>query len=177
MATERRTGARGGALVRAPKAEKKQVRITPTQKGNLEQGRLKNNWRTYFLQALAETSNVTQSAARAGASPSRAYKARREDARFAAQWRAALLEGYDHLELEVLGYLRNPDPKHKMDVASAVRLLTMHAATVARERALREDEDEQEVLDSIDQFIEEMRERRAANAAILIEADPDDGEE
>jgi hypothetical protein len=41
-----------------------------------------------------------------------------------------------------------------------------------------EEGDEQEVLDSIDQFIEDMRVRRAANAAILLEdgSEGDDGD-
>jgi hypothetical protein len=54
-----------------------------------------------------------------------------------------------------------------MDVPSALRLLAAHRATVERERALREDDDEQAVLDSIDSFLEDMRQRRLANTAIL----------
>jgi hypothetical protein len=86
-----------------------------------------------------------------------------------------LREGYDNLEIELLGYLRNPDPARKMDVAAAVRLLAAHRAAVERERALEGEEDEQAVLDSIDAFLEGMRERRIANeAALLIEAKPTD---
>lgn len=132
-----------------------------------EKEKLNRHWRGLFLDKLAETSNVTASAKAAGVSPSRAYKIRREEPEFNAQWRAALVEGYEHLELEVLGYLRAADPARKMDVAGALKLLALHAQTVARERALREDDDEQAVLDSIDAFIEDMRQRRAANAVIL----------
>jgi hypothetical protein len=63
-----------------------------------------------------------------------------------------------------------------MDVASALRLLAAHRATVERQRALTAEEDEQALLDSIDQFIDDMRERRAANDAILAESG-DDGED
>jgi hypothetical protein len=133
----------------------------------------KAQWRTIFLQALAESSNVSASAAKANVTTARVYKARREEAAFAVKWRGALREGYDNLEIELLGYLRNPDPARKMDVAAAVRLLAAHRAAV--ERSLAGEEDEQAVLDSIDAFLEGMRERRIANeAALLIEAKPTD---
>jgi hypothetical protein len=137
-----------------------------------------SGWRTSFLEALAETSNVSEAARRANIPLRTAYKTRRDDAPFAAKWRSALYEGYDNLEMEVLGYLRDPAPTRKMDVAAALRLLVAHRETVARERALREDDDEQAVLESIDRFIEDMRQRRFANAAILLEAQGgDDGED
>jgi hypothetical protein len=129
--------------------------------------------RTAFLEALAETSNVTASAMRANMPTQTVYKLRREDKRFAAQWREALFEGYDHLEMEVLCYLRDPQPERKMDVPGATKLLAAHRETVERERALREDDDEQEVFDSIDRFIDRMRVRRAANTAILDQVDGD----
>lgn len=135
----------------------------------------KAQWRTIFLQALAESSNVSASAAKANVTTARVYKARREEAAFAVKWRGALREGYDNLEIELLGYLRNPDPARKMDVAAAVRLLAAHRAAVERERALEGEEDEQAVLDSIDAFLEGMRERRIANeSALMIEAKPTD---
>jgi hypothetical protein len=134
-----------------------------------------NHWRKSFLEALAETSNVTASAARVNVPTRTVYKLRREDPEFAAKWLAALREGYDNLEMELLGYLRDPQPQRKMDVAAALRLLSAHRETVERERALREDDDEQAVLDSIDAFLEDMRQRRLANAAILIEAESGDG--
>ena len=135
------------------------------------------HWRKAFLEALAETSNVSASAARANIPVRTVYKLRREDAEFATRWLAALHEGYDNLEMELLGYFRSPQPDRKIDVTAALRLLTAHRETVARERALREDDDEQAVLDSIDSFIEDMRQRRLANQAILIEAQNDDGAE
>jgi hypothetical protein len=164
---------RGSARTGAPKKRKNTIRISARERET--EGVVSKMWRFAFLQKLAETSNVTESAAYAEISPSRAYKVRREDPDFAACWRAALLEGYEHLELEVLGYLRSADPGRKMDIAGALKLLALHAQTVARERALCEDDDEQAVLDSIDAFIEDMRQRRTANAAILIAPDNDDG--
>lgn len=124
-------------------------------------------WRTPFLEALAETSNVTASAARAGVPLRTVYKTKRCDPAFAGKWLIALHEGYDMLEIELLGHLRNPHPRRKMDVGSALRLLAAHRATVERHRALEAEEDEEALLESIDRFIDDMRERRAANTAIL----------
>lgn len=134
-------------------------------------------WRSFFFEALAETSNVTAAAARAEVPLRTVYKTRRNDPAFAARWLAALHEGYDHLEMELIGYLRDPAPTRKMDVAGALRLLAAHRETVERRRALNEEEDEQAVLESIDRFIDEMRVRRAANNAILIETSAGDGAE
>lgn len=176
MTTNRPRGADGRFVASAEpaptppfrgKIRKKSVTLTPRQREEAGEGKLDKHWRTYFLQALAETSNVRASASAAGISPSRAYKARREDADFAGAWRAALLEGYDHLEMEALGYLRAGDPSRKFDVASAIRLLTMHRATVAAERAQAGDPGEPSALDAIDAMIEQMRRRRAANAALI----------
>jgi hypothetical protein len=129
-----------------------------------------SQWRAIFLEALAENSNVSVSAARAHVTTARVYKARREEAEFATKWRAALREGYDNLEIELLGHLRNPKAQRKMEVAAAVRLLVAHRATVERERALTEEEDVETVRASIDRFIDAIRVNRRANAAIPIEA-------
>src|SRR5690606_33674108 len=184
MATERARGADGrfvASAVPAIRKRKKRVRLTPRQREAAGEGKLDKHWRTYFLQALAETSNVKASAKAAGGGPSRAYRARREDPEFAAQWHAALLEGYDHLEMEALGYLRAADPKRKFDIASAIRLLTMHRETAAAERARAAEADDGSVLEAIDAVIEQVRERRAAHAqpigeaAALIGAETGDG--
>jgi len=136
-----------------------------------------SGWRAPFLEALAETSNVTAAAKQAGVPARTAYKRRRTDAQFAGRWLQALHEGYDHLEMELLGYLRDPAPKRKMDVAAALRLLGAHRDTVERHRALREEEDEQATFESIDRFLADMRQRRIANQAVLAERDgsADDG--
>jgi hypothetical protein len=175
MANERTRRAGPRALAAPKPAKKKQISITPSQRAEAgEEGRVPNNWRTYFLQALAETSNIALSAQRAGIAPSRAYKARREDPEFAGKWREALLEGYDLLEMEVLGWLRTPDPSRKVDVAAAIRLLGAHRETVERHRALEEEENEQAVRESIDAFLEGLRQRRLAKEASLIETQAPD---
>ena len=133
-------------------------------------------WRKLFLEALAETSNVTAAAARANISTDRVYRARRQQPEFARQWRMALREGFDNLEMELLGYLRGAAGERKMDVAAAVRLLAAHRATVERERALDEQEDVEAVRASIDRFIRGIRANRAANAPLAIEAKTSDEE-
>src|SRR5690606_2586925 len=137
------------------------------------------HWRAHFFDALAESSSVKAAAAHAGVKLRTVYRLRRNDGEFAARWLAALHEGYDNLEMELLGYLRDAQPKRRMDVGSALRLLAAHRDTVERRRALVEEESEQETLDSIDRFIDEMRERRAAKEAILAEtaAGSEPGEE
>lgn len=153
--------------------KRKRIRVAPglrKESGN-EPVKLDKHWRTYFLAALSETSNVKASADRAGVSASHAYAVRRQDADFAAAWRDALVEGYENLEMDLLGYLRSPAPQHKLDVANGIRLLAHHRQFVAQQRAASDDRDEQEVLDSIDAMIDEMRERAAANAALLADGE------
>ncbi len=136
------------------------------------------NWRQTFLAALAESSNVTAAAACADISPSWVYKTRREDPGFARAWLSALCEGYDNLEMELLYRLRNGESKDtadkKFDNATALRSLIAHRNSVAQERALRDNRNEQEVLDSIDAMIDKMRERAAANNALLLEDNHED---
>jgi hypothetical protein len=80
------------------------------------------------------------------------------------EWQAALHEGYDMLEMELLGYLRDPQPERKMEVAAALRLLAAHRETVERRRALAAEEDDEALLESIDRFIDDMAERRPPTA-------------
>ena len=134
------------------------------------------NWRDLFLAKLAETSNITVACKAARIDTSQAYKERRDKPDVRTAWRGALLEGYENLELETLCRLRHGELRNderKFDIANALRLLKVHAEEVARERARREDRDEQDVLDSLDRMIESMRERAAANAAIPAEPDDD----
>jgi hypothetical protein len=145
-----------------PSRKGKRAKCTPSR----------DKWEPRFLAALAESSNVTGSADAADITVGYVYKLRRIDPAFAARWRQALLEGYEHLEMETLCHLRGREPTdRKFDVASALRAMSAHRQAIAAERALRDEEDEQSVLDSIDRMIEEMRERSAANAAILAEDD------
>ncbi len=131
-----------------------------------ETGKLTRHWRDLFLDILGETSNVREAARRAGVNPSRAYKIRREDPGFAEQWHKALIEGYAHLEMETLYRLRTGTAAddNKFDLGSALRLLSMHKETVARERALRGEESEDDILASINAKIAAMRARERAIA-------------
>jgi hypothetical protein len=133
-------------------------------------GRPARNWPDRFFAQLAATSNIAASAASANVTVDAVYKRKRSDPRFAARWLAALHEGYDLLEMELLGYLRDRQPGWKMEVSGALRVLAAHRATVERRRLMTDEEDEQAVLESIDAFLEGMRERRLANEAILLEA-------
>ena len=139
--------------------------FTPTE------DRTSRHWRSAFLAALAETSNVTAAAEAAGVHPSRPYKVRRQEPEFAAAWHVALLEGYDALEIDVLHRLRfgeARDADRKFDNATALRLLAQHRETVVRERAMRENEDVAIVRASLDAKLDSLRrqvlERRAEQA-------------
>lgn len=134
------------------------------------------NWRQRFLEALAETSNVTASAERVNVPVRKIYKLKRENPQFAAGWLAALHEGYDQLEMELLGYLRDPRPLRKMDVSGAIRVLGAHREIIERRRALA-GEDDQATVEALDAFFEGLRQRRLANEAILkLSHDRDDAE-
>lgn len=139
-----------------------------------ETQRVNNHWRVLFLDHLAESSNVTESAAKAKISPSRAYKVRREDPEFARNWLAALWEGYTHLEMEVVRRLREGDQAAKdsgrYDFANAVRLLSAHRDTASQAMAQQRNVSAAEVRASIDRKVEEIRlrlkhERRAEQDA------------
>lgn len=126
-----------------------------------ETERVNNHWRVLFLDHLAESSNVTESAAKAGISPSRAYKVRREEPEFARQWLAALWEGYTHLEMEVVRRLRHGDhattDSGRYDFANAVRLLAAHRDTASQAMAQQRNVSAAEVRASIDRKVEEIR--------------------
>lgn len=150
------------------KPNAKRVTIRP----NLRQGEadhVNKQWRATFLDHLAESSNVTASAATAGISPSRAYKIRREDPEFARQWLVALAEGYLHLEMDVVRRLREGDFRiaddGKFDFANAIRLLAAHRDTAARGASAVRDVTPAEVRASIDRKIEDIRKRIARQKA------------
>lgn len=149
--------------VYVPDAEAEPAQPVKTKKSN-------RPWRPVFLAVLAETSNVTAAAAAAEIPASRAYKDKRDDSEFAARWREALCEGYDLLEIEVLYRLRFGEPKDgaKFDNATALRLLSQHRETVARERAIRDNADVEAVRQSIHAKLllirEEVQRQRQANA-------------
>jgi len=126
-----------------------------------ESERINNNWRVLFLDHLAESSNVSESASKAGISVSRAYKVRREEPDFARLWLAALWEGYTHLEMEVVRRLRQGDQatadKGRYDFANAIRLLAAHRETASQAMAQQRNVSAAEVRASIDRKVEEIR--------------------
>ncbi len=127
-----------------------------------------SEWSTTFLSELAATSNVSASARKAGIHPSTAYDARRTNPEFSRKWQAALCEGYDHLEMDLLHRLRMGEVKPAKDAkrgvrsydnATAFRLLAAHRESAAQQRAIRENEDVDAILASIDAKLDRMRER------------------
>lgn len=133
--------------------------------------KLKQNWKIVFLEKLAETSNVSEACRESGAKPPYAYKHRRENEVFRGKWSAALLEGYEHLEMETLHRLRfgtGPDDA-KFDIPNALRLLAAHRESAVRERARRGKRDRQTVLASLNAKLDRMRVRKAAAERMLAD--------
>lgn len=118
-------------------------------------------WRKAFLEALAESSNVSASAQAAGIDAGRAYRLRRENPEFARDWLAALWEGYVHLEMEILRRLRSGDmhteASDKYDFANAIRLLNAHRENAARAQAEQRNVSAAEIRASIDRKVEDIR--------------------
>jgi hypothetical protein len=141
-------------------ASRTRTKIKPELKTG-EKEKLNRHWRGLFLDCLAETSNVSEAARRAGINPSRAYKIRREEEEFARLWHAALVEGYEHLELELLARLRAGEAKDgpRHDNASALRLLALHRDTMAQEHAQRRNLDVISARKLIEQKLDELRQR------------------
>lgn len=141
-------------------AHRKRTKIKAPLKDGEEPG-LNRHWRGLFLDFLAETSNVSESARRAGINPSRAYKIRREEPEFARQWLDALWEGYTHLEMEVLRRLREGDTtvedNGKFDFANAIRLLSAHRENATRAQAGQRNVSAAEVRASIDRKVDAIR--------------------
>lgn len=105
--------------------------------------------RKVFLEQLAITSSVTQSAAIAGIAHSTLYSWKKSDPDFAAAWLEALAAGYELLEMEMLERARQGVERkifhHGKHVATvrdydhraALQLLRMHKEAVALVRAAR----------------------------------------
>ena len=142
-------------------------------------------WSKQFLAELAATSNVSAAARKARICTSKAYEARRTNPEFNRAWSQALCEGYDYLEMELLHRLRSGEVKpatgakrgvRAFDNATAFRLLAAHRDSAARARAVRNNQDAEAIVQSINAKLEQMRERRlAANAAAsqqVIDAEP-----
>lgn len=102
--------------------------------------------RTIFLEALAHSSNVTESAKSAGVSTSAVYRARRKSKPFRTAWQVSLCEGYTRLEAELLAEaLRAVTAKtHETTLKSraqkqrlGLQLLSQHRSTVRGQPAPR----------------------------------------
>ena len=128
-------------------------------------------WSGAFLAHLASTSNVSAAARKADVSLSTVYEARRINGEFNRRWQQALLEGYEHLEMELLSRLRTGELKpsagarrgvRMYDNATAFRLLSAHREAVARQRAIQDHDDAEAVLASIDAKLDRMRQRQLA---------------
>jgi hypothetical protein len=124
------------------------------------------DWKRPFLAALAETSNVARAAKIAGKDTSTVYETRRRSREFAAKWQAALCEGYDNLEMDLLRRLREGEIKRApgaktgvrtFDNATAFRLLVVHREAVAREKAGRANVSAAEVRASIERKVAALK--------------------
>lgn len=145
-----------------PRKGKRQIKVPQHMRAKLQKP-LSPHWQKTFLDHLAESSNVTQSAKVAEVTPSLAYLHRRQDSEFASKWLFALYEGYIHLEMEVLRRLREGDLQtggnDKYDFANAIRLLNAHRDNAARAQAEQRNVSAAEVRASIDRKVEAIREQ------------------
>jgi hypothetical protein len=148
---------------RPPRARKRvarrAVRLASGEVGADGQGTLGTRWREPFFAKLAETSNVAAACEHAGISRARAYDMRRRDSAFYDRWMAALAEGYDNLEMELLYHLRTGEAKDgpRFNPLAAMRMLQQHRENVTREKARRANVDAAAIRASIDRKIAEMR--------------------
>ena len=136
-------------------------------------------WMPAFLAALAETSNVTRAAKIAGIPTATAYDWRRRSRDFARGWNAALCEGYDNLEMELLGRLRDGEIKRAagaktgvrtFDNATAFRLLTVHRELVTREKAQRANISAADIRTSIERKVAALKAQVLAREEAEAEA-------
>ena len=104
--------------------------------------------REAFLVELAASCNIVRAAALVGMGQSGAYRLRKREPDFAAQWQAALEIGYERLEtalarraLETVGEFpiealdERSEPVEKMTVDQAIRILTIHRESVRQGQA------------------------------------------
>jgi hypothetical protein len=132
------------------------------------------NWPDIFINHLAETSNIKAAADAANVSQSLVYKKRRDDPAFAQRWYAALAEGYDTLEMELLERLRTgrledelPDgTKRKFDIGTAFKCISAHRDTVMREKSRKSLADEVNTIRALNAKIDALRERQDKAAAL-----------
>ncbi len=147
---------------------RRRVSCAPAIAGVIEQD---SGWRRAFLENLAETSSVAAAAEFAAINASLAYRLRRNDASFAREWRAALLEGYEHLEMETLHRLRAGTAKDeaKFDIANAMRIIALHKQALANDQADPKTRDEETIFASIDAKLARFRAREQNVTRMLHE--------
>jgi hypothetical protein len=142
-------------------------------------------WMPPFLARLAETSNVSKAAKAAGISTATVYDLKRRNRAFAGEWRAALCEGYDHLEMELLCRLREGEIKRAagaklgvrtFDNPTSYRLLAVHREEVLKARAQRANVSAAEVRASIERKVAALKAEVLAREEAARERDADDGE-
>ena len=140
-------------------------------------------WSKIFLAELATTSNIAASARKAQVPVATVYETRRRNPEFFRAWQQALCEGYDHLEMELLLRLRTGEIKRaagaKLGVrtyenAVALRQLAAHKDSVARQRAIRDNETAAEVVASINAKLDLMRQRALAAGEDVWAVEGDD---
>ena len=140
-------------------------------------------WSKVFLAELATSSNITASAKKAKVPVASVYETRRRNPDFFRAWQQALCEGYDHLEMELLLRLRTGEIKRaagaKLGVrtyenAVALRQLAAHKDSVARQRAIRDNESAAEVVASINAKLDLMRQRALAAGEDVWAVEGDD---
>ena len=113
--------------------------------GKWARARWSKAMRAAFLDHLAATCNVKESAAAAGVSKNSVYQIRRRDAAFAEKWEEALALGYQMVETRLLGHVlagfgRNDPLSYDdadpcaIDFESALRLLAAHRNTTGKPR-------------------------------------------
>ena len=145
-----------------------------TKKTQTTKPKRKPPWQKKFLAHLALTANVAVSAKQAKIGGSHVYRVRQQDPEFAAAWRDALREAYDHLELVLIERLRDGEEadgekKRRYENGTALRLLTLHRDMVMRERGRRQMADEQAIYASIRAKIALIQARDAAFKEMVAE--------
>jgi hypothetical protein len=103
-----------------------------------------------FLDRLAETCNVKESAEAIGVRAESVYLLRRKEEPFRAEWKVSLEAGYELLETRLVARALAQDSEDGLDVELAIRLLTRHGNALKGKvpltgkppsRATREDTD------------------------------------
>ncbi|GGE95097.1 hypothetical protein [Sphingomonas prati] len=120
-----------------------------------------------FLEELAGSANVTQSAIAVGTTDKRAWQRRQADAKFRAAFLRALAEGYLRLELRMLqralaraaGGEAERDAPTSHEERTWLQLLRQHRAAVQATGIFEEIDDLGVVTDRIDEKLSEMKRR------------------